>query len=300
MKICENVITAYQSANFTEDETAWTSGAVFNNGDEIREGNFIYKYAGIDGTNSDVAPFDGSIDWLLQRPSNYYAMLDSRPESRTSDQTVVADEIIVSIDLNNVDTIVLLNLDATTVNISIEDLNTSTIVYDMDFDLNDSTEIVDALSYYFSPFVFKQTVYASTPLYGNARATITITKTGDFAKCGRLFAGQSYDLGITLFNVTQNLESYSIRQVDEFGTPTLRTRGSVYNSRFNILAPASRTENLKRKRKELDAIPILFIGDESESSIFENMLSYGLWEDATMQITNPVKTQMNLSVKELL
>jgi len=301
VKICENQTTEYHSANFTEHETAWTPApTTFDNGDEIREGHYIYKYAGVSGTNTTDAPFDGSTDWLIQRATNYYAMLDSRPESKTKTQTTNPDAIIIEMDLNNYDTIALLNLDAISVRIEITDLNTNTAVYDETFDLNDSDKIVDALSYYFSPFSFKKTVYETIPLYGNARAKIWINKPLSEAKCGRLVLGQSYDLGISLFNINSTLESYSTTTFDQFGTPTLRPRDAVYNSTYTILLPSERTENIKRTRKRLDAVPILFIGDENDSSKYENLLSYGLWQTATMRLKNPVKTEMSLSTKELI
>ena len=90
MKIVENKITDYLTINVTENETQWLITSLFEYGDYIRDGHFIYRYAGINNSNTDVSPY---IDyetnknlvptWVLYGPTNYYAMLDGETSTRT-------------------------------------------------------------------------------------------------------------------------------------------------------------------------------------------------------------------------
>lgn len=299
MKICENLITDYFSANFTEDEPLWDVNKVdgYNNGDEAREEHYIYKYAGISGTNTLTLPSLNPDKWLKTRASNYYAMLGDR----TDEQTTTSGNLIIEIDISNYDTLTLLNMTGTQIDIEVTDLDTMDIVYTDSKNLQDTTEIIDAYTHYFSPFVYVKSYYNNMiPLVGNARIKIEITALSGTAGIGRLVCGQSYYVGDTLFGTSQNLESYSRIEFDEFGTATLVPRSAVYNSSHSIRIPSSKVDALKEKRKSLDAIPILFIGNEEIDSRLGNLLSYGLWQNADMLISRPTFSDMSMTIKELL
>ena len=297
MTVVKNLITDYFSINITESETLWSgSPTVYDNGDEARQGHLIYKYAGVTGTNSEFDPTVSTADWLVARSSNYYAMLGEF----TSNQTERADEIILEVNLDSYDVISLLNLDANTVRIEVTDLNTMNIISDETFDLNDNTGVIDAYTYYFSPFILKTTVFSLLPLFGNARAKVTITKTGSTAKVGRLVVGRSFFIGDALFPASIKYNSFSRLDVDEFGTTTRVRRAGIFNSDYDVKIPSEKIPTIQRKRKELDSIPILFIVDEEQNSIFENFLTYGDWEGAEISVNNPSISAVTVAIKELL
>jgi len=296
MRLCRNLITDYLTANFTEDEPVWTGDpTVYNNGDEAREDHIIYKYAGISGTNTATTPSLNPEDWLEYKTSNYYAMLGER----TIDQTITSGDLIIEITSQNYDTLSLLNVVGSQIDIEMKD-SMSNIVFTDSYDLNNNIEIVDAYSYYFNPFEFFTGYYTQIPIYPNSTIKITITAASGTAAIGRLVCGQGYGLGINLYGATFSLESFSRTDFDEFGSATLIHREAVYNSQYVVVIPSVNVPRLQRKRKELDAIPILFIGDESEESDYENLLSYGLWQGADMLLRNPVNSELNLTIKELL
>lgn len=291
MKITENKVTDYSSANFTENETLWSATpTVYDNGDTARFGHIIYKYAGISGTNSESDPSIDTNDWLEFKTSNYYAMLGER----TKDQTINPNSIIIEIAINRFDVIALLNIEATSVQVEVlgESFNTT---IDTQF-----REVFNYTAFFFEPFIFEKNVFVPIPFYGNATARITVNNIGGDAKVGRLVAGRSLDLGLSLFGASFDLESYSRIDTDEFGTTTLIHRDAVYNGSYDIQIPSQNIERLKIERKRLDAIPILFIGDDSENSVFQNLLSYGTWQGANMTLQNPTFSNMNLTIKELL
>lgn len=294
MKICENLITDYLSANFTEDEPLWLVASTYNNGDEARDGHYIYKYAGVDGTNTTTSPILNPLSWYKTKTSNYYAMLGDR----TSEQTTTTGDLIIEIQGFNYDTISLLNLSGT--DVLIEVIDNGIVVFTDTKNLINTNDIIDAYTHYFGPYEYSESYYQLLPILGNVTIRITVYALNGFASIGRLVCGQSYEIGLSLFGASQSLESYSVTETDEFGTTTLTPREAVYNSSFEVLIPSQKTEALKRKRKNLDAIPILFIGDEAEDSTFGNLLSYGLWESADILLSKPMTSEMNITIKELL
>ena len=297
MKICKNEITDYTYANFTEDETLWTLASLYNNGDTARDGHYIYKYAGTTQTNSTVSPSNDPLLWLVYKSSNYYAMLGDR----TSEQTEVNDEIIVEIELNRYDTLALLNLDAYSVTIQYIDNDTDLqigddIVYDLA-----NRDVYNFTTFFFAPFVYKNSFYISPPYFTNTRARITIEKTGSIAKCGRLVSGRNIDIGDALFKgVSLEKQSYSSIETDEFGTTTLIKRAAIFNSSYSIKTFTQNVPYIQKLSTTYDATPILFIGDPESDSKLENLLTYGLWETSTIELNGAYKTDMNLTIKKLL
>lgn len=295
MKICKNEIIDFYSANFTEDEIEWTVGATFLNGEVIRWGHYLYKYTGVSGTNSTNNPTIDTLQWEYYRASNYYSMIGGN----TKDQTINADTIDVTIDLNRYDTISLLNMDAESVELTITDNITSDILLNTMYDLT-YREVTNYTQFFFAPFKYRRRIYIPIPFYSQARARIEINKIGGVAKCGRLIVGRSEDLGITLFGITADLDTYSREELTSFGDIIQVSDNPTYRNTFRIKVPSQNFEYLKDLRKDLDFIQVLFIGDEEDNSRFQSLLSYGYWENASIPLDNPVLSEMTLTNKETL
>ena len=168
MLIVENKTIDYISANFTENETAWDSGDTYNYSDEIRDGHFIYKYAGEDGTNTAQSPAvdvnNATAKWVEIKPTNYYAMLDGK----TATQTLNDDKIDITIEDINYDSISLIGLNAKDVQLILTDINNNEEVFNKTIELVDNTEIIDFFTYSFNEFDLITSIYKRQPFYANA------------------------------------------------------------------------------------------------------------------------------------
>jgi hypothetical protein len=295
MRFVKSEITALVSSNVLENETEWLVSDTYNRGDERRDGHYIYAYLGVDGTNSALKPSLSPIEWLVQRPTNYWAMIDGS----TSTQTTRADNITVEIATNNFDTISLLDIEAKTVILTLT--VSATVVYTKTYDLQDESEVIDFYSYCFSDFIYKSSLYnQDLPLYLNGTLKVEIINTGATAKCGSIISGRSFYVGKTLYGASLGLESYSTKQVDEFGTETLVKRGAVNLDSYDIRVPTNKVPTLKRKAIEYDAVPLLFVFDESTSSTTENLLVHGYYQNMSVMLSNPSESVISLTVKGIL
>jgi hypothetical protein len=295
VRFVKSEITALVSSNVLENETAWLVTDTYNRGDERRDDHYIYAYLGVDGTNSALKPSLSPIQWLVQRPTNYWAMVDGS----TSTQTTRADNITVEIATNNFDTISLLDIEAETVILTLT--VSATVVYTKTYDLRDESEVVDFYSYCFSDFIYSHSLYnQDLPIYLNGTLKVEIINTGSTAKCGSIISGRSFYVGQTLYGASLGLESYSAKQVDEFGTVTLVKRGAVSLDSYDIRVPTSKVPMLKRKAVEYDAVPLLFIFDESTTSNTENLLVHGYYQNMSVLLSNPSKSVISLTVKGIL
>lgn len=301
MKVCKSAITDYLSINVAETEPEWTSGALFNYADEIRSGHFIYKYAGVDQTNTTDSPEvtyeqhkDAYSVWVRIRPTNYWAALDERGDTKTEN----ADSLIIELDNRRCDTFAALGLECAAVTIELIDKTTSEVYYANAFNLLDRSARIDAYSHYFSPIELRTNIYDdSIPLLPNTKLKITIESQGGIAKVGRLVFGQSYYVGKTLYPATLDYQSYSRFNTDVFGNTELKQIASLPVETYLIRTEASKIPSLKQKRKEMDAVPILFIMDESPDSILENLLIFGYFSSAPIVAQNGTVADINVNIK---
>ena len=299
MKIAKNEITGYLAINVTESETAWNALSLYNYGDEVRDGHYIYTYAGVDGTNTVSSPSVEALAWVETRPTNYYSMLDGNSTS----QTTRTSPLIFDVEMHNYDVATLMNIEASDVLFELILIATDEVIYSESFNTNDTSAIVDFYTYCFNEFDLTNYVYnPNLPLAGgDTKLRITVTKDGGGdVKVGRLCIGKSFYIGEVAYGVNLGLESYSVKTTDEFGNDTLVQRGAVELNSYDIRCATSKIPPLRRKAIELDAIPILFIGDETVGSNLEQLLTYGYWQNFSLVATNPTYSNISLTVKGVL
>lgn len=302
MKICQNKITDYASINISESETLWSASNDYDYADEIRYGHYIYKYAGVGGTNTEETPeFIWNRDqliypvWVRIRPTNYWAAIDGE----TDTQTQTTNSLVMSFNVSNYDSLALLGVEAEDVTISLYDNDSEQVVYNKIVNMQDEIQVIDFYSYCFEPFLFKPSLYLEDlPLYGNA--TITITLVSSIVKIGRIVLGRTFYIGDTEFGASLGIESYSSKSVDEFGNVSLLQRGSVNIDDITVRIPTNKVPIIRNKFKELDAKPLLFIADESEDSNVDNLLNFGYWTNLSILIPNPVSSTASISIKGIL
>jgi hypothetical protein len=302
MTICENKIGSYLSVNVTEDEVLWDVNSTYNNGDEARDNNYIYKYAGIDGYNSTLSPENERDIWIIDRPTNYWSMLSENSElvKNTGYQTQKTDstDLVVEFTLSNYNTLALLNVTASTVLIELINTSTSEVIETTTYDMIDRDSLTDAYLHYFSEPDFKYSIYHPIQVISGIKVKITVSPLYGTAGIGRAVLGFSNYLGETLFKIKPIQTSYTSDTVNEFGT-TISTVNPVYNPTYTIKIPSYRMNGIMKKFKNLAGKPLLFIGDETDGSLFENLLTYGLWSKAQPTITNLKRGDLEISIQDL-
>ena len=304
MTIVQNEITDYLSINVTEDETPWVDSSLYDYADEVRYGHYIYKYAGEDNTNTITNPEstwnlykDTYSVWVKIGTTNFFSALDDK----TLTQTLAPDSLIIELTNDSFDTISLLNLKATDVNLQLINLTTAEIYLDKNYDLQDTSIIVDEKTYWYAPFDFGISIYdQNIYLIPNTKIKITINYSGANAGVGRIIAGRSLFWGDSILPATLDQQTYSRFNTDIFGNTELIQGESVKMYSYNIKAPLDKMPYLERKRKELTAIPLLFVMDESNTSKIANGLVYGYFMNAPINISNASSLTMPINIKGLV
>jgi len=209
------------------------------------------------------APLTNTSYWQRADSTNRWRMHDSS----ASTQTANAGAITNSYQLNTIsDTVVLLNLNCTNVNITVTDA-TDGEVYNEDISGVEIDGITDYYKYCFEPIVRKNDIlFGDLPKYPNAVMDITIsTSTGQTALCGVCYIGHKLDAGETGYGMQLGIQDYSVKEQDQFGNYQITER--AYSRKVSLL--------MKVENGAVDALHNFFAGYRSTPAVYIGVSSYG-------------------------
>jgi hypothetical protein len=205
--------SVFQSSDVPEaDYAAWAGGTTYADEDRVivtTGYHKIYESQQAANTGNDPTTDDGTW-WVEVSSTNRWKMFNAIVQ----EQTVQASEINTVLQSSTVvNSVALINLDATTVQITVTD-SVEGLVYDETYTMTSYSGIQDWYAYFFEPII-RDTQLAVTdlPPYANADIGVTISSSGD-AKCGALVIGQFAVLGLSQHGVSLSIVDYSTKTTD--------------------------------------------------------------------------------------
>lgn len=301
--------------------TEWNSGLAFNTDDIVvvaGDNKVKYMYAGVDGTNTATSPELNPTKWF-PTPTNPYSMFDGVVGTQTEN----AEDITVTFNATNIDTISFFNLEATEITIKMTDNTTLAEVYNETFslvydDLADfgdylfsEQELSDRLVGVVSPETLDLVIAsmseqdildrftANPPVYYDSKVEITISNPSSVAKCGDLVVGRKRDLGCTLWSgASTGIMSFSKKVRNTVWGNIELQKGEIADTMsLTVLIDNETVDIVKNRLKAIDGIPCVFIGDET--NLFNSLLIYGFFLDFEIPL-NPNKTTYTLKIESLI
>lgn len=163
-------------------------------------------YESLAGSNLNHTPSSSPTWWQSIGKTNRWLMFDTMVTSQTANAGLI--EVVLTPG-QAIDSVAVMNVNASSVRILMHDT--------VGGDVYDETVVPTRSG--------ANIVKTDLPDdYPDATVTVTITNTGDNAKCGHLVIGNYEDLGETQYGTTVRLISYSIKSVDEWGNYTITKR----------------------------------------------------------------------------
>lgn len=287
------------STSATETTAAWSSTTTYNVNDIVYYG---YKgiYKSLTATNLNHQPDTSITNWLWISSTNKWAMFDTQV-STTTDQTT---SITVKIKVGAIDTLALLNLEASSVSITVRETSddASNLIYTGTQSL-DSTVLLDWYEYFFTPLSErrKQVIfYNVNSSYANACATITITNsTGVTASCGAVSFGNLTTLGSTELGTTSGIIDYSTKTTNEFGDTTFVKRAYSKRLTARVLIDNALLGNTQRVLYNLRATPALWIAS-SNPQLEDALVVFGYYKDFSTDIAYRTNSYCSLEIEGLI
>lgn len=308
MNFVRQQITSFTSSNAVQEFADWDAATTYTletdnnnltNSSVVRFGNYYYR--SLTTSNTGNNPEDTiNIYWVKYQVSNTYAMIDL---SATTQTIVEANDLIVEFTRSTIDTIGVGNVEAQEIIIEhLDSLGAVLSEYTQTVSLSINEDVVDKWTYIYSDYTDKlqrSIKIEINPIGSKIRMTFKKRLSVDRASCGYLIGGESVFMGKTLYDVGYNFRSYAVKETDAFGTLNIVKRNVQDLVDFQtILEDIKLTMTLKSKIKEIYNDIVLFVIDSSEQSDYENMLVFGVIENAGVIINTPGATYMNWSVME--
>lgn len=186
----------------------------------------------------------------------------------------------VSILPGDIDTVALMNLDATSVEIVLTDPDDG-VVY--------SETKTPALPAYCNA------IYSDLPSYPNATLSVTMTNTNGDAACGELIVGKIATLGKAKYGVNVGINDYSTKEIDTFGNFSIIER--MYSRRLDVdfFTEMNVHGGVMSLLEKYRATPLVWI----ISTDYDATVVYGFYRNAEMTLSNPSYADGSVSIEGL-
>lgn len=162
-------------------------------------------YKSLQNGNTGKYPPDNLSWWQDEGGTNRYKMFDEFIDT----QTVNPNSIDVVVNAFNCDKLALFNLDAIEIEITLTDMDFSTVVLSEIFDLS------------LGGGEYKKDIVVPLLVYPNAQLRVQIKNPSSNAKAGIIIIGYSEEIGTTQFGIKPGIIDYSIKSTNDYGQTIL-------------------------------------------------------------------------------
>ena len=285
----------FQSSDVPEnDYAAWAVGTTYAAGDRVIVTTGYHNiYQSVQSTNvgNDPTTDDGTW-WTLVSSTNRWKMFNAVVQ----EQTVQATQIDTTLQSPTVvNAIALLNVEATTIEITVTD-SVEGVVYDETFNMTSYSGIQDWYAYFFEPIIREnQLAVTDLPPYANADINIVINANAD-AKCGAVVIGQFADLGLAQHGASLSIIDYSVKSTDEEGRVTITEGAYADKMEVDVVLDTSQMGQVKKTLTSLRTTPSVWIAEDGNS----DLVIYGYYREFDIILSNPTTSRCSLEIEGLV
>ena len=275
------------------DYAAWSGATTYALGQRVIKTapHRIYESAQAGNLNHDPATDTAGTWWIDVAPTNRWAMFDQAVGSQTSQAT----PLTVVIEPGAVQALALLDVEASTVTVTMTDGAAGPTVYSASVDMIDGAALADWYAYFFDAIEPRDSlVLEDLPLYASGRITVAIAA-ATTARCGTLAVGIPVELGEVRAGARVGIIDYSRKEVDVYGVTQVVERSYAKRIDADLVIDAARLDYVARQLAAIRATPVVWIADDSTSSL----IVYGWVRDWGIDLVFPTIAEGRLTVEGL-
>lgn len=300
-------LTEFTSTNLTDTYSDWSPTTTYTvepdnaltSASVVRYG--AYYYRSVTSTNLNFNPETYSnIKWVKHSVSNKYAMLDMSSNSKS---VVVGGDLTVTFLQNQSSILGIGNYEADYITIEILAPDGVTILWTYDTPSNINANVYDYYDYIYEPYNLDQdfTTKVNLPLQGRyVRMTFhRLPITGNSA-CGYLIVGNPVYIGMSLMGVKFGYNSLATKEISSFGNLDIKKSFIQDIVDFETVIASTYLPRMRRELKKIYDEIVLFVIDERDVSEYENLMTLGVIQDASVVLENNVESVISFSVIEAL
>lgn len=242
-----------------------------------------------------TAPESDAVNWLAAGSTNRWAMFDGQVGTATT-----AESITVVLAPGRVNSLALLQVDASTVSITL--VANGQTVYQASLDLDSGNAVGDWYQYFYEP-IYQQDAVVITdlldaalmnvPAYCDGVLTVTLSRPGGTVSCGMLVVGIYAKLGEMEYDASVSIRDYSRKEVDTFGNYKLQPLEFSKRMSGVVRVKAPAVDNVTRILSQYRATNLVWIG----ATQYSCLIVYGFISDWKMTIKNAVESTFTAEIE---
>lgn len=269
--------------------SAYDAGTTYNTGDYAVYQGQLWLCAS--NSTTGITPVSTASEWTLQGATNRLKAFDGFLQdvaSLSGGMTYVLEFT------DRVTAMAVLRANGTSVNVTITD-DTEGEVYNQTVSILDVSAVTNWYEYFFYQPVQQDTVLVENlPPYTGAEIAVTIT--GDDVSVGQIIAGTPRRLGTVKVGTSVGIESYSIKDRDDFNRALVVPRPYSDTVSFDLAMNTLQVGYVKRQLALREAQPTLYF--MSEGAAF-GAVAYGFFRDFDILHSTAVLADCVLEVEGL-
>lgn len=281
--ITDAILTACDVAE--TDYTAWSVSTAYTAGDRcIVTTSGVHKiYEALvsvtGGSSPEVDVLATVPKWLEISATNRWKVFDNKVGTQSSKATSMKYTFTPG---SRIDSIALLNLSATSVQIVITDPVDGEVYNETTNLIADDSVVYDWYTYFMEPTGTLKTDFVATdfPIYASSVIEITITYTGGTAKVGAIILGRKFELGGLNYSPSIGITDYSTKDTDSFGNYTITERAYSKKMSCDCTVKNIYIDEILRQLSLLRATLLVWVGADDYSC----MIIYGFYKDFSIVI----------------
>ncbi len=230
--------------------------------------------------------------WVEISSTNRWKAFDSKVGSQTEKATTITYSLLPGL----IDSIALMNLQASSCEIKMTD-PTDGVVYDEIISLISTVAVIDWYTYFVEPVSLLTTdvVKLDLPLYSAATLDLTFSFAGT-VKVGMIQFGLQKEIGKTRWSPSLGITSYSTKSVDIYGVATIVKRANAKKMNIATRLDNSLIDEIHRLLSLYYSTVLVWIGNETYSS----MIICGFYKDFSIVIPYPDCSDCSIEIEGLI
>ena len=307
MQYIKQELTEFTSTNLTDTYSDWspTITYVVEPDNALTSASIArfgaYYYRSVTSTNLNFNPETYSnIKWVKHSVSNKYAMLDMSSNSKS---VVVGGDLTVTFLQNQSSILGIGNYEADYITIEILAPDGVTILWTYNTPSNINANVYDYYDYIYEPYNLDQdfTTKVNLPLQGRyVRMTFHRLPLTGRSACGYLIVGNPVYIGMSLMGVKFGYNSLTTKEISSFGNLDIKKSFIQDIVDFETVIASTYLPRMRRELKKIYDEIVLFVIDERDVSEYENLMTLGVIQDASVVLENNVESVISFSLVEAL
>ncbi len=282
------------STRAENDYTAWSGATTYAAGDRciLVSTHRIYQSVQAGNLNHDPAT-DAGTWWVAIGATNRWCMFDQSVGSVTSQATPLT---VVLHPGDITASLALLDLDGTSVDVSMTDGLAGPSVYSKSYDITDDATLASWWDYFFAPLTPATTLIVNDlPAYSNGYVSVTINA-ATTARCGTMVVGNGVEVGSLRAGVQVGIIDYSKKTTDDYGVTSILERAFAKRIEADVLITNAQLDYISTKFAEIRAIPVVWSFD----SAYDCLQVYGWVKDWSATIIYRDYSEKRLTIEGLV